>query len=228
MFWTGGSIRKLRIELNSIMYYTVYKITNLLNGKIYIGLHVTEDLDDGYLGSGTQVRSAIKKYGKENFRREYIRVCGSMEEMRELEATLVNEEFVARTDTYNMKTGGTGSWSHINVGDNRKLEYSSRGGKTVATRTENPFKDPEWQRTHNPMNNKEFVAEQQRKANSPEAIAKKKETWKKTGRGKAERNSQFGTCWVTHPELGNKKIKSDELKQFLLMGYTKGRKIIVV
>ena len=64
-------------------------------------------------------------------------------------------------------------------------------------------------------------------ANTPEAIIKKKATWEKTGRGKAEKNSQFGTCWVTHSELGNKKIKQEELESFISLGYTKGRKMIV-
>jgi hypothetical protein len=55
------------------MFYTVYKVTNLVNGKIYVGLHVTKNLDDEYLGSGKQIQSAVKKYGRENFKREYIK-----------------------------------------------------------------------------------------------------------------------------------------------------------
>jgi len=76
--------------------------------------------------------------------------------------------------------------------------------------------------------NEEFRKHVSNLANSPEAIAKKKETWKQTGRGKADKNSQFGTCWVTHSEFGNKKIKQEELDKFLLLGYTKGRKMVVI
>ena len=40
-------------------YYIVYKITNLLNDKSYLGVHSTNDLNDGYLGSGRQIKEAI-------------------------------------------------------------------------------------------------------------------------------------------------------------------------
>ena len=109
-----------------------------------------------------------------------------------------------------------------------KHESSSRGGKTRSRRDDNPFKDPEWQKNFNSMTNPEIVRKLCIKANSPEAIEKKKATWKQTGRGKGTKNSQFGTCWVTHSELGTEKISKDDLNNFLTLGYTKGRKIIAV
>ena len=48
------------------MFYTIYKVTNKLNSKYYIGKHQTLDLDDGYMGSGKLIRYAVKKYGKDN------------------------------------------------------------------------------------------------------------------------------------------------------------------
>lgn len=208
------------------MFYTVYKTTNLVNGKIYVGLHVTSNLDDDYLGSGTQIISAIKKYGRHNFKREYIKVCASPEEMYTLEAEIVNEDFVLREDTYNMKTGGTGSWYHVNSNKEEKLKSSSKGGQTRSRRDDNPFKDPAWQKQFNAMNNPEIVQDLSRRANTPDAIAKKKATWKKNNRGVGEKNSQFGTCWITHTEFGNKKISKNELDKFLTLGYTKGRKVL--
>jgi hypothetical protein len=210
------------------MFYTVYKTTNLINGKIYVGLHITEDLHDSYLGSGKQIQAAIKKYGRENFKREYIKVCETPEEMYNLEAEIVNEDFVKRTDTYNMKIGGTGSWYHVNANKEEKLKSSSRGGQTRSRRDDNPFKNPEWQKQYDWTRDPEHLRKINAKANTAEAIAKKKETWKNTGRGKGEKNSQFGTCWIYHPEYGNKKVSKEELDKFLSLGYTKGRKIIAV
>ena len=40
-------------------FYTVYKITNLINGKIYFGQHITKDLLDDYMGSGTDLKYDI-------------------------------------------------------------------------------------------------------------------------------------------------------------------------
>jgi hypothetical protein len=208
------------------MFYTVYKITNSVNGKIYVGLHVTKDLDDDYLGSGKQIQAAVKKYGRKNFKREYIKICETPEEMYALEANIVNEEFVKRTDTYNMKTGGTGSWHHVNSNLAKYREARSKLRKLRNAQGDNPFFDPEWQKKNNSMNNPEIVQMLVKKANSPESIAKKKETWQKTGRGKAEKNSQFGTCWITHSKFGNKKINKNDLDKFLTLGYTKGRKIL--
>lgn len=64
-------------------YYLVYQITNLINEKIYIGRHITNKIDDGYLGSGHQIQKAVEKYGRENFKKEILFVFDNMEEMVE-------------------------------------------------------------------------------------------------------------------------------------------------
>ena len=86
--------------------FIVYKTTNLLNGKIYIGVHGADNPD--YLGSGVVLNKAIRKYGKQNFKRETLFEFDSLEEAFEKEAVLVNDGFIVRRDTYNLKLGGLG------------------------------------------------------------------------------------------------------------------------
>lgn len=88
------------------MYYTIYKITNLINGKIYVGQHTTENLYDSYMGSGRNIKYAIKKYGKQHFLKEILYVFDNFEDMNKMEGIIVNEEFVKRRNTYNVCIGG--------------------------------------------------------------------------------------------------------------------------
>lgn len=90
------------------MLYTIYKVTNSLNGKIYIGKHQTVDPNDGYYGSGKAIKSAIQKHGKENFIKEVLYVFETEAEMNTKEKELITEEFVLREDTYNLGVGGEG------------------------------------------------------------------------------------------------------------------------
>lgn len=107
------------------MKYYVYKITNLVNGKIYIGRrkHLTPN-NDSYMGSGTQIKRAIAKYGIENFTKEILSVFETEKESAELEASLVTKDFCLREDTYNMHEGGYGGFSHINDNTTKRYEVS--------------------------------------------------------------------------------------------------------
>lgn len=95
------------------MYYTVYKVTNQLNGKCYIGKHQTLDLDDRYMGSGKLIKRAIAKYGIENFSKEILHVFDSEAEMNAKEAEIVTEEFCR--SSYNICPGGRGGFNYINT-----------------------------------------------------------------------------------------------------------------
>jgi NUMOD3 motif len=90
------------------MYYTIYKTTNLVNGKFYIGKHQTSDLNDGYLGSGKLLKEAIRKYGKDSFTKEIISFFDSEEDMNKAERVIVSEELVSDKMSYNIGVGGEG------------------------------------------------------------------------------------------------------------------------
>lgn len=96
------------------MYYTIYKVTNKINGKIYIGSHKTSNLNDGYMGSGKYLNYAFQKYGLENFIKEILFIFDNPEDMYAKEADIVNEAFLAEQNTYNLKKGGFGGFDYIN------------------------------------------------------------------------------------------------------------------
>lgn len=89
-------------------YHIVYKTTNKINGKFYIGLHSTNNLNDNYLGSGWILKDAIKKYGKENFVKEILFIYDSRQLAMKKEAELVNEDFIKDNNNYNLTLGGNG------------------------------------------------------------------------------------------------------------------------
>ena len=56
------------------IHATVYKVTNLIDGKIYIGKHKCSCSNCVYYGSGIHISKAIKKYGKKNFAKEILAI----------------------------------------------------------------------------------------------------------------------------------------------------------
>lgn len=90
------------------MIYFVYKITNLINLKVYIGVHSTNNIEDGYMGSGLRIVRSIEKYGISNFRKEILSFHDTMEDALLEEKRLVTPDFVASEATYNLKEGGSG------------------------------------------------------------------------------------------------------------------------
>lgn len=206
------------------MFYTVYKVTNTLNGKIYIGCHKTSDLNDGYMGSGKLLKRAIDKYGVENFQKEYIAVFENPEDMFELEATLVNEEFVSREDTYNLKRGGEGGWDHIEKDLSAKREKNIRAGHTTSELLKtDPVLREKWlisiRKAHRRKRTPSISFTFKDRHHTDETKEKMRQKAKeRTG----VRASQFGTCWITN-DIENKKIKKETLNEWLILGWRKGR-----
>ena len=87
------------------MLHFVYKTTNLINNKFYYGAHSTTDIDDGYIGSGSVLLKAIKKYGKKAFLREVIAFFNTREDMFEFEELLISH-ILESDNSYNVMSGG--------------------------------------------------------------------------------------------------------------------------
>jgi len=132
------------------MFYIVYKTTNQVNGKFYIGTHKTVDLNDDYLGSGKYLKRAIEKYGAANFKKEILFVFDNPEAMFAKEAEIVTEEFLSENNTYNLKNGGEGGFDFINK-DAEKI--SSRNKKIAKNRN---YSDPEYLKKLSEQTRKSF------------------------------------------------------------------------
>jgi len=206
------------------MYYYVYQITNLLNNKIYVGKHKSSihPDDNGYYGSGKQIKAAIKKYGIENFKKEVLHYCSSMDEMANKELSIVTEDFVKRKDTYNMHKGGNGGWDHINSDLEQKRQTSRRGGIKSANRETNPFKDPEFQKTFAWTRSPDRMKLLGQKANTPEANAKRKSTFEEIKHSQGEKNSQFGRIWISN--VLTKEVKRITIYDDIPEGWVRGKK----
>jgi len=108
------------------MFYTIYKTTNLVNGKFYIGKHKTKDLDDGYMGSGKILKHAISKYGLDNFHKEILHICESEKQMNALEKILVVPDIEMN---YNLCDGGKGGFGYINANQEIVARRDARENK---------------------------------------------------------------------------------------------------
>lgn len=116
-------------------YNYIYKITNLVNGKIYIGKHSTDKLGDSYMGSGRLLGKAKSKYGKDAFKKEIIAFTNNEDSLNFLERFYI-KKYKSRDLTvgYNLTDGGDGTcglplteeqkehlhlfWTGKHIGDN--------------------------------------------------------------------------------------------------------------
>jgi len=93
------------------VYFIIYETVNLKNGRRYRGRHQTNQINDGYLGSGNWIKSAIRKYGSENFERHDLFYAFDYDSLIWAEKEFVNREWVEDSLTYNIVEGGGGSYT---------------------------------------------------------------------------------------------------------------------
>lgn len=121
-------------------YHTVYRVRNKINNKIYVGIHSTNDLNDNYLGSGGAINSAIKKYGREAFEKEILFVYDTEDKSLAKETEIVNEDFIKRSDVYNICLGG--GKPPIHYGKGHHFWGTKRPDHSKRMKENNPMNDP--------------------------------------------------------------------------------------
>lgn len=196
-------------------------------------MHKTANLDDDYMGSGKRLKHAIKKYGIENFKKEILYVFDNEEDMKDKEKELV----VLNEMSYNLCEGGKGGFSYINkTRDHHKHNLNIAKKRTykepnLISWNSSELKSELSRKTHENgklshlyIGNRPDTEEIRKKANSPEAMKKRKETYDKNKHQQGDKNSQYGTCWVTNG-IDNKKVSKNDVDRWLTLGYNKGRKV---
>ena len=214
-----------------MIYYTIYKVTNEINGKVYIGSHKTKDLNDNYMGSGKYLRHAFEKHGIENFTKEILYVFDTPEQMYAKEAEIVNEDFIAESNTYNLKVGGFGGWDYINnneelrIAKNKKARKNANANGALEKAKEAKLKllkDPAYLKK---VGKKISAANKGKpghfKGKNHLQESKEKMSLSSKGKTVGEKNSQYNTMWITNGHE-NKKVKKSSIIPF---GWYRGRKI---
>lgn len=149
------------------MYYVIYKTTNTVNGKYYIGKHQTKNLDDGYLGSGRGIVEAVKKYGKSSFDKEILFVFNSEEEMNTKEKEILTEDFIASGLNYNAAVGGEGG-PHFkgkkhSAATKEKLRVANTGWSPTLEQRQKLSKNNAWKNKKLPDSLKQKISETRKK-----------------------------------------------------------------
>jgi hypothetical protein len=208
------------------MHYTIYKVTNKINGKIYIGSHKTKNLDDGYMGSGKYLKRAIEKSGIENFEKEILFVYDNPEAMYQKEGELVNEDYLVTENTYNLKVGGFGGFDYINSNKlNAGMQYMKDNAKKLGKSGLKAVKEKYGDDWIKECAKKARIAARKKYPNGTFLGKKHSEETKRKISEKnsislaGEKNSQYGTMWITDGSLNKKISKMDIIPD----GWRKGR-----
>lgn len=202
----------------------VYRTTNLVNGKFYIGVHTAWSVEDDYLGSGDRLKRAVFKHGRENFQRVVLWIFDDRDEAYRMEADEVGK-CLGDPLCMNIHPGGNGGWT---IALQRRLkkhtedptwqeEYRRKCGVTTKRLWDDdgPLRIafdagrmPQLDR-----NGKAHSDSTKKKIGTASAISQARSG-----------NSQYGKQWMTNG-LEEKKVRPDEVPALTATGWRRGRSL---
>lgn len=207
-------------------YHYIYKTTCTVTDKFYIGMHSTDNLEDGYIGSGKRLWHSIRKHGIENHVREILEFLPNRSSLKSREKEIVNEVFLQDPMCMNLQLGGGGGWAS----DDHRLRNLAAMSKAGNEKLKELWNDQSWSDVQkekrkaiwkNPSIREKMLKglDWTGRTHSEETKRKIGETNSTTQKG--ENNSQHGTCWITNGTENKKIKKTDDLPE----GWSYGRKI---
>lgn len=191
------------------MIMVIYITTNLINGKKYIGRDSKND--PKYFGSGHALLQAMKKYGKENFKKEIIEECKNFDELETREEYWLNHYGAGKSDEfYNMHNHSSGGSLGVNISnETRKKLRDFNLGKKLSVETKRKMSEARqgeknhfFGKTHSEESRKKI-----KEARRNQVIRISEETKQKI------RDTQKGIPRKKHSEESKQKIK-ESLKRF--------------
>lgn len=185
-------------------FHYVYKTTCLVTGRYYIGMHSTDDMNDGYMGSGKRLGYSLRKYGAEQHKKEVLEHCTSRDELILREEQIVTPELISDEMCMNLVRGGKGDWGWRKTLSDTDI-YDLRIRKLQQAWLKPGFKEA-------------FSAKTTGRKRSDEAKAKMAAKWTPERRAAQaarliERNkSRFEGYWLTHKTRAEKRAEARVLR----------------
>jgi group I intron endonuclease len=188
-------------------------------------MHSTDNLNDGYIGSGKKLWRYIKKYGKDAFVFEILEFFPDRKSLASREKEMVNEQTITDKMCLNIATGGNGGFSS----EKHRKKFLS----AAKSAREKMWKDP---------NHRKFITEKLLQYTienhkkglyppPPNWLGKKHKEESKmkisnsmSGKGLSETNSQYGTKWITDGNTSRKIQSNMELPIGWRYGRVNGNK----
>lgn len=218
-----------------MMFYTVYKTVNLINGKFYFGAHKTVNPNDDYLGSGVYIKRAVAKYGKENFRKEVLFVYLDPESAFGKEDELIC--CYRRLDPLcmNLRKGGSGGFDWINSKHDQswRVRAARKTNRSVALKKSSSANYAEMDKSRRAEHFQYIRTETHRERaralgrswsgrnhRLETRLAISAAARRRTG----SKNNQFGTRWMNKEGIVQK-VRAEKTQEFLKQGWVFGRMV---
>ena len=208
-------------------YHYIYKTTCNVNCKFYIGMHSTENINDGYLGSGRRLWNSIDYHGKENHKKEIIEFCLNRDELKKREREIVNVDLINDQFCMNLQLGGGGGF----IDKEHMMKVSKAGNKEFLEKMQDDEYKKKFSKKLSDANKKQFLDGRREKiyfynwsGKTHSQETKKKLSEIKKGTGVGENNSVYGRKWMTK-NFKNKMVKPEEVNLHLDSGWLFGKYI---
>jgi len=212
------------------LYHYIYRTTCLVTGKFYVGMHSTDDLDDGYLGSGKILGYSRRKHGDENHKREILELLPTREALKLRETEIVNEQLLADPLNINLKYGGDGGGF---LAEKNKVNDFHRKGQAAALEKMrdnlSAMRKRQWLNPSVALQATKRNLDCGRKlgvatARSVDSIARRKNTFARIGHQQGVKNSMNGKRWMTNG-IVSKPVLIQQMTTYFENGWKLGRKL---